>query len=537
MMKLFRKISALVMVMALLLSLSISAWAVDYNAANADDLLNAFWDESGEDVNINLTDNVDADHWFLTGQEGIKYTIDSEDGKTLSNAFFGGTTDLTVNTDIDGEIGVGDQANVTVNGDVGDYVGAWGDATLEINGDVAGYVGSSENANITVNGNVGDGASAWNNSSINISGDVDGYVNAGENGEIVIGGDVSGSVSAYDNTSVDIAGDVTNEEDWTAVSADHNATVNVGGNVTSNTEGIYAWSDSSISVGGNVVAGDNIDTGDPTFTYGGSAVNASGNATVTVGGDAIGGNAEGEGMVIGGYGVSAWTDGEGAPTITVGGDAIGGNGVSTSEEPFSAQGGYGVSMPGSANVTVGGDAIGGDGEGIQSVAGAGVSIGCEPGGSAGSLTIKGTVAQGEGEYSMGDLSVQAWINPDSEDQTPGEAPEISVGYAEEIFVGGFGEEEDAELLAKLEAQIKPKLDTFWNDTMAKINAAQPGDEITVNVYNRMSISALVINAARDKEVTLIIQWDGGDDLVIDKNFTAEINGTILLKDLAELLKK
>jgi len=536
-MKLFRKISALVMVVALLLSLSISVWAVDYNAANADDLLNAFWDNSGEDVNINMTDNVDAEYSYLVGQEGIKYTIGSENGSSLSNAFFGGETNVTINADVAGDFGADEQADVTINGDVDGYANAWGDAALEINGDVNGQVNASQNADVTVDGDVNGTADAWGDAALEINGDVNGQLYAGENAEVSVDGDVNGSVTAYGDATADIAGDVTNEENWSAITADENATVNVDGNVTSDAEGIYAWMDSTVTVSGDVVAGDNIDTGDPSFTYGGSAVNASGSSTVSVGGDAIGGDAEGEGMVIGGNGVSAWTDGENAPTVTVGGDAIGGNATSSSEEPCSAQGGSGIQMAGSANVTVGGDAIGGDGEGVESVSGAGAVVSSEPGEAAGSLTIEGAVVGGEGDIDQGDLNVYAWSDPEAENQDPAEAPEISIGDAEEIFVGGFGEEEDAKLQAELEAQVKKPQVDFWKYFLDKINAAQPGDEITINLYNRMSISARVINAARAKEVTLIIQWSGGDDLVIDKNFTAEISDPILLKDLAELLKK
>ena len=535
-MKLFRKISALIMVVALLLSLSISVWAVDYSAANAEDLLNAFLDNSGEDVSINMTDNVDAEYWYLEGQEGIKYTIGSEEGYTLSNAAFGGAGDVVVNADVSGNLYVDEQADVTVNGDAEGYIGAHGDAALEINGDVSGDINAGQNAEITVNGDVNGYADAWGEGSLEVNGDVTGYVYGSENGEITVNGDVNGSVTAYENANVDIAGDVNNDEDWAAVSADDNATVNVDGNVTSNAEGIYAWSESTVTVGGDVVAGDSVDTGDPTYTYGGSAVNASGSSNVSVGGDAIGGDAEGEGYAIGGYGVSAWYDGVNAPTVTVGGDAIGGNGTSSSEEPYSAQGGSGVNMSGSANVTVGGDAIGGNGEGVDSISGAGAIVSSEPGEAAGSLTIEGAVVGGEGDYDQGDLQVFAWSDPEAEDQVPAEVPEISIGDADTIYVGGYGEEEDAKLQADLEAQVKKPQVDFWKPVLDKINAAQAGDEITVNVYNRMSISARVINAVREKEVTLIIQWAGGDDLVIDKNFTAEVTGAILLKDLAEMLK-
>ena len=77
----------------------------------------------------------------------------------------------------------------------------------------------------------------------------------------------------------------------------------------------------------------------------------------------------------------------------------------------------------------------------------------------------------------------------------------------------------------------------WTNLLGKIRKAQPGEEIIINVYNRMSIPAAVIEAVREYDVKLIIKWAGGDDLVITKDFTAEVSGVILLKDLAELLKK
>ena len=82
-MKLFRRLSALTMVLALLLSLSISVFAADYDAANMDDMYTAFADGSGEDVNINLTSDVSGydpeigAYYGVSGQEGINYNIGS----------------------------------------------------------------------------------------------------------------------------------------------------------------------------------------------------------------------------------------------------------------------------------------------------------------------------------------------------------------------------------------------------------------------------------------------------------------------------
>lgn len=486
-MKLFRKMSALTMVLVLLLSMSISVFAADYDAATIDDLMSAFSDTSGEDVNINVTADIDGStedgYYGVVGQEGINYNIGSENGSSIGSLFVYGGESVTVDTDVEEFIHF-DSTNATLNG--------------AVNGDVNAY-----DSNVEINS------------------------------------DVNGSISAYGDGSVDVAGNVTatGEDNWVGVSAGEGATVTVGGDVTSSAEGVSAWGDATVTVGGDVVAGDNLSYEGSDYVYGGTAVNAGDNATVTVGGDAVGGNAEGESYALGGSGVSAWGDGDSAPTVTVGGNVVGGNASSTSEEPYAAQAGSGVQMSGSANVTVGGDAVGGNTEGTDSLAMPGAMINCNPGQEAGSLTVNGNVAAGEGTEELGALYVNTWVDPEDENAVPGEVPAIDVGSADSVSVVGFGEEEDARLQAELEAAFVKK-DTFHADALWLVRNAEPGSEVTIYAGDRHVITKELIQAVIENEITLTVKWNGGEDVVIDKTISGEFTDTyVKLADLAELLKK
>ncbi len=541
-MKLFRRLSALTMVLALLLSMSISVFAADYDAANIDDLWTAFNDTSGEDVNINLTTDIDgtADdggYYGVGGQDGINYNIRSDNDSSIGNIFFYSGESVTVDVAVEGFIHF-DTTNATINQDVNGNVDTY-NANVEVNGDVNGGIGAYM-SDVSVSGDVSGYVDAYSDGSVAVEGDVNGNIYAGQGGQITVGSDVNGSVDAYGDSTVDIAGDVTaeGEDVWVGVSAGENATVTVGGDVTSDTEGVSAWGESTVTVGGNVTAGDNISYEDDEYVYGGTAVNAGDNATVTVGGDAIGGNAEGENYAFGGAGISAWGYEDSAPTVTVEGNVVGGNGSSTSEESYAAQGGSGVQMSGSANVTVGGDAVGGGSDCVESFSIPGVQISCEPNQSAGSLTVEGEVIGGTGDEELGALNISTWQDPEAENQEPVAVPEIDVGAADSVEVFGFGEEEDARIKAELEAAFVKKTDNFHADALWLVRNAEPGSEVTIYAGNRLVITKDLIDAVIENEVTLIVKWNGGEDLVIDKTISGEFTDTYVnLADLAELLKK
>ena len=81
-------------------------------------------------------------------------------------------------------------------------------------------------------------------------------------------------------------------------------------------------------------------------------------------------------------------------------------------------------------------------------------------------------------------------------------------------------------------------DLFWQNVLQQIREAEKGAEITVDVGARTSIPARVLKAVSEQEVTLIIQWDGGEDLTIHKDFVPEQEAELYqLADLAAQLAR
>ena len=383
MMQTFRKLSAFIMVLALMLSMSISVFAANYDAATYADLETAFADTSGEDVNINVTADIDANYYGLEGKEGITYNIVTENDSTLSNiGFVGGTivvdtnveeylfaygdADVTVNGDVNGYVDVADEAQVAVEGDV-QAVGAFMDATVEIGGDVAEsvyavenaavsvegnatYVSIGDNANVEIGGDVTDSIYAEDQSSVTVEGDA-GYVDAAGEATIEIGGDVTEHAGAIEQSTITIEG---NAEQ--SAHAEGEATLSIGGDVTF----LNAYGDATVEVEGNVTEiAWAID--DATMTIGGDAaeVSADGNSTITVAGDS--------GSVF------AYNN----ATVSVAGDVNGKDGDPDDvdyEDPYSySDGTPGVYAYGDATVTVGGDVTGGDSYGTYGYAGTAIS--------------------------------------------------------------------------------------------------------------------------------------------------------------------
>lgn len=516
-MKRFRRLSAFVMVLTLLLSLSVNVWAADYDAASMEDLWSAFNDTSGEDVNINLTANIDGTaegggYYGVSGQEGISYTIGSENGSTLGNIFVSGGESVTVDTDVDGGIHF-DSVDATVNGDVDGDLSAY-EADVAVNGDVDGDL-SAYQADVAVSGDV-DGELHADNATVDVDGDVNGDLYANE-ATVDVGGDVNGSVSAGLDSTVDIAGDVNaqGEYSWAGIDAYENAVVNVGGDVNAKD--------------GNP---DDVDYSDPTaYSDGSTGIYASGEATVNVGGNVTGGDSYG----TYGYGGTGISVGDSA-TVNVAGNVTGGN-VTTdpetvAEEYCNSMGGTAIAMYGTATVNVGGNATGGDTNGDSGTGGNGLTVySSESDAEAGSVNVGGTVSGGDGAPDI-------FLGKETENAP---VPEISVGSSETIEGYGFTEEELEQLIADIEATYTVKertLDDLFNELLCMISYAEPGDEIKVNMTCYRVFSTKVIEAAKEAEVTLIIKWYGGEDLVIDKNFSAEIDvDYIQLSELAELLKK
>lgn len=79
---------------------------------------------------------------------------------------------------------------------------------------------------------------------------------------------------------------------------------------------------------------------------------------------------------------------------------------------------------------------------------------------------------------------------------------------------------------------------FWDDVEAKIKAADKGDTITIDVKDRTTIPTRILELVAEYGVTLIIQWNGGDDIIVPPDHGVEVDAeTILLTELITLLKK
>lgn len=79
---------------------------------------------------------------------------------------------------------------------------------------------------------------------------------------------------------------------------------------------------------------------------------------------------------------------------------------------------------------------------------------------------------------------------------------------------------------------------FWDDVETKIKTADKGDTITINVKERTSIPVRILELVAEYEITLIIQWNGGEDIIVTADHGVEVDAqTILLAELTALLNK
>ena len=56
---------------------------------------------------------------------------------------------------------------------------------------------------------------------------------------------------------------------------------------------------------------------------------------------------------------------------------------------------------------------------------------------------------------------------------------------------------------------------FWKEVVRKIQAANPGDTVSIDAGGLFTIPCWVIDAVVEQGVTLIIAWMGGEDIIID----------------------
>ena len=81
-------------------------------------------------------------------------------------------------------------------------------------------------------------------------------------------------------------------------------------------------------------------------------------------------------------------------------------------------------------------------------------------------------------------------------------------------------------------------DTFWNDLLKQIMAADKGDKLVANAGQRTSMPTYILKALTEYEVQLTIQWNGGEKIVIPHDHGIKhADFVILFTELIELLEK
>lgn len=98
---------------------------------------------------------------------------------------------------------------------------------------------------------------------------------------------------------------------------------------------------------------------------------------------------------------------------------------------------------------------------------------------------------------------------------------------------------------EIKLTVVPKLiinaitaEEFWTEISARIKQAEKGDRLIVDAGSRVSMPVYILELAEEHEVTLVIVWDGGEDIEIDPELDIEIKQKIIsFEALAELITK
>lgn len=244
-------------------SLPLQALAGSYTVGNGEQMYNS-WNQanSSSDTSNNfyMDNNIDMSGYTLNVQEGNNYYIGSVSGEnnTISNVDFAQSDskggDVTINANVSGTDTVleveGSNVDVTVNQNVTqtsaktqEYpaVNVTG-ADVTIQGSVttkSDAVMANDGAEVIINGSVtsdkGMGVHAYNDAEVTVKGNVTAEDLA---------------VDAY-NADVTVNGSVTSEEDRGILSR-NDSTVTVKQNVTSEDTAVVTYTDSTVTVMGNV---------------------------------------------------------------------------------------------------------------------------------------------------------------------------------------------------------------------------------------------------------------------------------------------
>ena len=359
-MKLFRRLSALVMALVLVLSLSIGVLAADF-----DNMYDGF-NYDGEDTEVNINLSTDDGGRTYETKEGKTYTINSDNGSEMFWSNFIGSGEVVVNVDSN-DIRVWDSVTATINGNIDEHLSASGESEVTVTGDVAA-ISAYEQATITITGNAG-GAYASDQAEITINGNAGGLAADGQ-GQITANGD-SGGIYAEAQAEIIVNGNATGTSGESDIDLDDSWDYSYGD------DGIWACGDSTVTVTGNVTGGD----GYGTMGDGGDGINAYDNAKITVGGDVTGGN------VIANP---------------------------NTEKANSSYAGNGVYLSGSASVSIGGNITGGNTNAAGGYAGNGALVNShsskEP---VCVLTVGGTATAGKAENGIDGIGIDIELLDDT----------------------------------------------------------------------------------------------------------------------------
>lgn len=565
-----RKLISVICVLCLLMSMSISVLAADHSAGTYDEMTTAFTDTDPV-VNIDVTADIDFDNTALEAGQDQTYNISTQNDSTLINAAFVGEGSVNISTDITSDNSIPallviEGCDVTVSGDItaletGVRVS---DSDVTIQGNItAGYYGVyASNSNATIQGNIiadSDGVHA-DNSDVAIQGNItsgeDGVEaetsNVTMEGNLVTGDD---GVEVYDS-NVSIKGSITAEDE--GIDAAEGSVVTMVGDIAAASDGIDA-KDSTVHVDGNVSGTDGnpdeVDFSNPYgWSDGGNGMEAY-NSTVTVTGNVSAGDSYGT-YGYGGYGIYAANS-----NISVGGNVTGGNVIADpdtiAEDSCESRGGIGVVTDNISTVSIAGNVTGGNTNGEAGIAGPGMYVELVPAPEemTGSITVAGTVSGGEAASETGEsgagLVVYEWHIVDVEPIiTENNIPTISLGACDSIEVYAQSEEiasaiADSITVTGLPAEIEyeeaaeeeSKVDSIWQKLHRQLRNAKKGDTITIDLGYRTYISGYLLDLARQMEVTLVIQWNGGEDITVKPTFEGDVaNRIVKLTELAEMAK-
>ena len=544
-MNMFRKLVSVICVLCLLMSMSITVFAADHSAGTYEEMETAFFDTDPV-VNIDVTNDIDFDNHLLYANEGQSYNIGSENGSILNNAGFIGEGSVTITTDINSDntdpaLLLFDSHNVTVEGNItSSGEGVYADnSTVIINGNItAAFDGiSAYDSTITMEGNItayGDGINITS-SNLTFDGNIDAY---------------SDGIESH-SSKVSVEGTITAGAD--GIDAEDGSTVTMAGNITA-ADACIESDNSEVYVDGNLIGADGnpeeVDFSDPTgFSDGGSGIDAI-QSKITVTGDVTGGTSYGT-WGYGGDGIYAEKS-----TVSVGGNVTGGNVIAdpstAANEGEESWGGIAIHTDNVSTIHVAGNATGGNTNGNEGYAGNSIEVILSPTTEeeSGSITIAGTVTGGSTTSATDKNGVGMVIYQEfAEDSNVAEEniPTISLGGCDTIEVYVESEEFEAAVADKITVGRAPatvtyieennNIDPIWNTLHAQLRSAKKGDTVTINLGHRTYISGYLLNLARQMEVTLIIQWDGGSDITFNPTFDGIIDNRIIkLVELAEMVK-